>query len=117
MNLHEIHTNVDSISSFSEMTSYFLVMRRASANTNIHIDPKATDVVWHNNGRERCSNYVFNSKKKDQMFCPKCGSSLGIDFHDFFKDHVYGFSVSFIHSQVTAFYFFLFLTSLSSYIM
>ncbi|KAI1769674.1 Mss4-like protein [Hypoxylon sp. FL1150] len=55
--------------------------------------PKATDVVWHNNGRERCSNYVFNSKRKDQMFCPKCGSSLGIDFHDFFKDHLYGISV------------------------
>ncbi|KAI1411148.1 hypothetical protein F5Y13DRAFT_63391 [Hypoxylon sp. FL1857] len=55
--------------------------------------PKATDVVWHNNGRERCASYRFNTKKKDQMFCPKCGASLGIDFLKWFPDHTYGISV------------------------
>ncbi|KAI0181522.1 hypothetical protein GGR52DRAFT_567742 [Hypoxylon sp. FL1284] len=54
--------------------------------------PKATDVVWQNNGRERCANYRFNTKRKDQMFCPKCGASLGIDFNDCYKDHIYGFN-------------------------
>ncbi|KAI1376040.1 hypothetical protein F4677DRAFT_445755 [Hypoxylon crocopeplum] len=55
--------------------------------------PKAKDVVWHNNGRERCASYRFNTKVKDQMFCPKCGASLGIDFEGWTKEHTYGFSV------------------------
>ncbi|KAI2783222.1 hypothetical protein F4815DRAFT_384832 [Daldinia loculata] len=54
--------------------------------------PKASDIVWHNNSRERCASYRFNTKQKDQMFCPKCGASLGIDFLDVFKEHVYGIS-------------------------
>ena len=28
------------------------------------------------------------------MFCPKCGTSIGIDFLDFAKPHRYGISVS-----------------------
>lgn len=53
------------------------------------------DVIWHNNGRERCASYRFNSKKMDQMFCPKCGTSLGIDFEGFFKEKdIMGISVS-----------------------
>ncbi|KAI2471729.1 Mss4-like protein [Annulohypoxylon bovei var. microspora] len=57
--------------------------------------PKVKDIVWHNNGRERCASYRFNTKKMDQMFCPKCGASLGIDFEGFFKDQepMYGISV------------------------
>ncbi|KAL0941090.1 glutathione-dependent formaldehyde-activating enzyme [Colletotrichum truncatum] len=46
------------------------------------IYPEKKDVVWHDGSRERCSNYRFNTKTKDQMFCGKCGSSLGIDFHN-----------------------------------
>lgn len=61
---------------------------------NTRLDPKASDIVWHNNSRERCASYRFNTKQKDQMFCPKCGASLGIDFLDVFKEHVYGISVS-----------------------
>lgn len=57
-------------------------------------DPEAKDVVWHNNGRERCSNYRFNTKQKDQMFCPKCGASLGIDNRQTLTPHRYGISVS-----------------------
>ncbi|KAI2611088.1 uncharacterized protein GGS25DRAFT_181524 [Hypoxylon fragiforme] len=52
--------------------------------------PKAKDVAWHNNSRERCASYRFNTKQKDQMFCPKCGASLGIDFESVFKEHTYG---------------------------
>ncbi|KAI1318733.1 hypothetical protein F5Y16DRAFT_406220 [Xylariaceae sp. FL0255] len=55
-------------------------------------DPKAEAVTWHNNSRERCASYRFNTKRKDQMFCPKCGASLGIDFEKFFPGHVYGIS-------------------------
>ncbi|KAI0385390.1 hypothetical protein F5Y04DRAFT_184703 [Hypomontagnella monticulosa] len=54
--------------------------------------PKATEVVWHNNSRERCAAYRFNTKDKEQMFCPKCGASLGIDFLEFMKEHTYGIS-------------------------
>ncbi|KAI6781529.1 centromere protein v [Emericellopsis cladophorae] len=38
------------------------------------------EVEWHNDSRPKCMNYQFNTKKKDQMFCPKCGVSIGIDF-------------------------------------
>ncbi|KAI0161541.1 glutathione-dependent formaldehyde-activating enzyme [Xylariaceae sp. FL1272] len=54
--------------------------------------PEAKDVVWHNNSRERCAGYRFNTKKKDQMFCPKCGASIGIDFKEAREPHVYGIS-------------------------
>ncbi|KAI0900990.1 hypothetical protein F4806DRAFT_177146 [Annulohypoxylon nitens] len=60
--------------------------------------PLVKDVVWHNNGRERCASYRFNSKKMDQMFCPKCGTSLGIDFEGFFKEKdIMGISVRTIY--------------------
>ncbi|KAH8202116.1 hypothetical protein TruAng_003694 [Truncatella angustata] len=59
--------------------------------------PKATEVTWHNDGRARCSNYRFNTKQKDQMFCPKCGASLGIDFREFHKQHTYGISARTIY--------------------
>jgi hypothetical protein len=68
-------------------------------------DPEAKDVVWHNNSRERCANYRFNTKQKDQMFCPKCGASLGIDFRETMTPRRYGISVSFF------FFFFFFLYS------
>jgi hypothetical protein len=55
--------------------------------------PVATEVVWRNDGRARCANYQFNTKQKDQMFCPKCGTSLGIDFREVHSPHCYGISV------------------------
>lgn len=57
-------------------------------------DPLGSDVKFHNDGRSRCVNYQFNTKKKDQMFCPKCGASLGIDFRDVHTPHRFGISVS-----------------------
>ncbi|TEA15857.1 hypothetical protein C8034_v001909 [Colletotrichum sidae] len=46
-------------------------------------------VKWHPGAREKCKNYRFNTKTKDQMFCGGCGSSLGIDF---LEEDFYGFS-------------------------
>ncbi|CAJ2511645.1 Uu.00g072700.m01.CDS01 [Anthostomella pinea] len=54
--------------------------------------PEAKDVVWHNNGRARCANYQFNTKQLDQMFCPKCGASLGIDLRERMTPHRYAIS-------------------------
>ncbi|TDZ37952.1 hypothetical protein C8035_v001207 [Colletotrichum spinosum] len=51
--------------------------------------PNKTDVKWHPGAREKCKNYRFNTKTKDQMFCGGCGSSLGIDF---LEEDFYGFS-------------------------
>lgn len=50
---------------------------------------------FHGDGESRVQRYRFNTKEKDQMFCGKCGASLGIDFRDWFKPKfVYGISVS-----------------------
>ncbi|KAL2193695.1 hypothetical protein P885DRAFT_63688 [Corynascus similis CBS 632.67] len=56
--------------------------------------PEASSVTWHNDSRARCSNYRFNTKNKDQMFCKHCGASIGIDFREVYKPkHIYGISV------------------------
>lgn len=54
------------------------------------LDPKKKDVHWHGDARDRCAVYLFNTKKKDQLFCPRCGASLGIDFRE---EDDYGISV------------------------
>ncbi|RYP78022.1 hypothetical protein DL770_006954 [Monosporascus sp. CRB-9-2] len=59
--------------------------------------PKAEDVTWHNDSRGRCAEYRFNTKQKDQMFCPRCGTSIGIDFRDTRKPHTYGISARTIY--------------------
>lgn len=57
-------------------------------------DPEASSVTWHNDSRARCSNYRFNTKEKDQMYCKHCGASIGIDFREVYAPkHVYGISV------------------------
>lgn len=38
--------------------------------------------------------YRFNTKEKDQMFCGKCGASLGIDFRDFYQPKWTGYGIS-----------------------
>lgn len=48
----------------------------------------------HGDSRERCAVYQFNTKLKDQLFCPKCGTSLGIDFRDFWKPKFDGYGIS-----------------------
>lgn len=59
------------------------------------LDPEASAVTWHNDSRARCSNYRFNTKDKDQMFCKHCGASIGIDFREVHApEHIYGISVS-----------------------
>ncbi len=38
--------------------------------------------------------YRFNTKKKDQLFCSKCGTSIGIDFRDSTKPRFDGYGIS-----------------------
>ncbi|ROW06465.1 hypothetical protein VMCG_04387 [Cytospora schulzeri] len=56
--------------------------------------PNRDKVQWHGDAESRVSRYRFNTKEKDQMFCPKCGASLGIDFRDSFKPKFDGFGIS-----------------------
>ncbi|KAI1083726.1 Mss4-like protein [Whalleya microplaca] len=75
------------------LPEYKVLQCNCSACTHLGyllVYPEAEDVVWHNNGQERVSRYQFNTKLKDQMFCPKCGASLGIDFRECHKPHTYG---------------------------
>ncbi|KAL6852912.1 hypothetical protein ACO1O0_007460 [Amphichorda felina] len=58
--------------------------------------PKHEDVTWKNDSKARCSVYQFNTKSKDQLFCPKCGSSIGIDF---LQKGFYGISVRTINDM------------------
>ncbi|KAK4458941.1 centromere protein v [Cladorrhinum samala] len=59
--------------------------------------PPYEKVKWHNDSRSRCATYQFNEKIKDQLFCPKCGISIGIDFREsnipVSRNHHYGLSV------------------------
>ncbi|KAJ1338501.1 GFA family protein [Microdochium nivale] len=48
--------------------------------------PEDKDVTWLNGSFERMSRYRFNTKQKDQLFCPKCGTSLGIDFREWHRE-------------------------------
>ncbi|CAN8103717.1 unnamed protein product [Discula destructiva] len=40
------------------------------------------DVTWHGDSWTRLSRYQFNTKEKDQLFCGRCGASIGIDFRE-----------------------------------
>jgi hypothetical protein len=57
-------------------------------------DPHRQDVKWHGDSRSRCAVYRFNTKQKDQLFCPKCGTSLGIDFRESMKPRFDGYGIS-----------------------
>ncbi|KAK7748005.1 hypothetical protein SLS53_001257 [Cytospora paraplurivora] len=56
--------------------------------------PDREKVQWHGDSEARLSRYRFNTKQKDQLFCPKCGASIGIDFRDFFKPRFDGFGIN-----------------------
>lgn len=40
------------------------------------------DVTWHGDSWTRLSRYQFNTKQKDQLFCGRCGASIGLDFRE-----------------------------------
>ncbi|POS71327.1 hypothetical protein DHEL01_v210277 [Diaporthe helianthi] len=54
--------------------------------------PTREDVKWHGDGESQVLRYRFNTKQKDQMFCGKCGASLGIDFREASDFNGYGIS-------------------------
>lgn len=56
--------------------------------------PARDKVQWHGDSEFRVARYRFNTKQKDQMFCPRCGASLGIDFRDANKPKFDGFGIS-----------------------
>ncbi|KAF3765885.1 hypothetical protein M406DRAFT_68282 [Cryphonectria parasitica EP155] len=56
--------------------------------------PVRQDVEWHGDSWTRLSKYQFNTKQKDQLFCGKCGASIGIDFRDFDAPHPSRFGIS-----------------------
>ncbi|KAI1161796.1 hypothetical protein F5B18DRAFT_420329 [Nemania serpens] len=85
---------------------YLLVYRIPSSRPNktqvyiyiyIILNPEAKDITWHNDGRARCAVYRFNTKRKDHLFCPKCGASLGIDNRETLTPRRYGISVRAIY--------------------
>lgn len=43
--------------------------------------PSVEEVVWHT-GFDSMKDYRFGNKRFDHKFCPKCGSSILIDFHN-----------------------------------
>lgn len=57
-------------------------------------DPSRENVKFHGDGESKVQRYRFNTKEKDQMFCGKCGASLGIDFRDFYKEKWSGYGIS-----------------------
>jgi hypothetical protein len=57
-------------------------------------DPDREDVKFHGDGESQVQRYRFNTKEKDQMFCGKCGASLGIDFRDSCKPEFGGYGIS-----------------------
>lgn len=54
--------------------------------------PRREDVKWHGDSESQVLRYRFNTKQKDQMFCGKCGASLGIDFREAPEFSGYGIS-------------------------
>ncbi|KAF7981352.1 hypothetical protein HWV62_33807 [Athelia sp. TMB] len=48
-------------------------------NAYLFVCPKRSEVVWHT-GKDDMRIYRFNTGRGRHMFCPKCGSSLLIDF-------------------------------------
>ncbi|KAK2607272.1 hypothetical protein N8I77_005961 [Diaporthe amygdali] len=56
--------------------------------------PSRENVKFHGDGESKVQRYRFNTKEKDQMFCGRCGASLGIDFRDFYKEKWSGYGIS-----------------------
>lgn len=58
------------------------------------VDMPREDVTWHGDSWARLSRYQFNTKEKDQLFCGRCGASVGIDFRESNAPQPSGFGIS-----------------------
>ena len=50
--------------------------------------PTREDIVFHS-GKDHMKTYHFTGGEKSHMFCPTCGSSLMVDFHNTMR-HIFG---------------------------
>lgn len=70
------------------------------------IDPLREEVKWHGDSWARLSKYQFNTKQKDQLFCGKCGASIGIDFREFNAPRPSRFGISVSRLSISFFVFY-----------
>lgn len=73
------------------MSYFFLLLTPIFQTTK---DPSRDNVKFHGDSESQVMRYRFNTKEKDQMFCGKCGASLGIDFRDFYMPKWTGYGIS-----------------------
>ena len=55
-------------------------------NGYLLVYPTRDKVQWHGDSLSHVGKYQFNTKKKDHLFCPHCGTSLMIDFNGTFDE-------------------------------
>lgn len=58
-------------------------------NGYLNVYPLRDDIVFHS-GKDHMKDYHFKGGDKSHMFCPTCGSSLMIDFHDTLREIFHG---------------------------
>ncbi|KAM0413963.1 hypothetical protein ACHAPD_007205 [Fusarium lateritium] len=72
----------------------YLLVCQTSINFDSIEDTSHEKVTWHNGSDKRVGRYMFNTKTRDHMFCPKCGASIGIDYEKKRPENpLYGISV------------------------
>ena len=49
-------------------------------NGYLLVYPLRSAVVFHNDSWSKVARYQFNTKTRDHVFCPRCGTSILIDF-------------------------------------
>ncbi|MCJ1258198.1 hypothetical protein MMC24_006029 [Lignoscripta atroalba] len=54
-------------------------------NGYLFVYPLREEVVFHQ-GYDHLKKYEFGKKSKDHLFCPTCGSTVGIDFRGHHHD-------------------------------
>ncbi|KAK4693902.1 hypothetical protein P7C71_g3582, partial [Lecanoromycetidae sp. Uapishka_2] len=71
--------NADSYNWYA--TELFWAIQICTKNGYFLVYPSPDEVVWHS-GYQTLKDYRFGKKELDHKFCPNCGSSILIDFHN-----------------------------------